>query len=212
MKRRGSLLEGCRAGRVKGRSRGRTGFTLMEVMVSVSLTFLILSGVYGTTVLVFRMFRKESDRIVKRFDVRLYGDAVAKRLRTAVHVRPLRTDSGFHALFLNVEKKRGTAMVHFVRNGELYRYAERFTWDGEPQIEKGALRFNNRRRISVRMRKSLLRGYRKVTMEIRRKKNLCFLVIRDVADDKESGERWIPAGGDARLNSVEPVLFQDTVD
>jgi len=191
----------------------RRGFTLMEVMVSLSLIFLILSGVYGTTVLVFRMFRKESDRMLKRFNIRLYQDSVARQLRHAEHVQPLRTDSGFHALFLKKIKKRlGQVMVHFVRNKQLYRYVEKFTWDGEPEIEKGELVFKKRRRISVSLRKSLLKGFKKVAMEIRRKRRNCFVVISSVTDDGVAGERWVPIGGDVRLWSVEPVLFQETVD
>lgn len=184
----------------------------MEIMVSTSLIFLILSGVYGTAELVSRLFKKEAEQILNTFPLDPYLDSIGSLLARSDQVRPLRTDSGFIAIFVDLEKRRGRTVVHYVREGALYRHNEEFAWEGDPEVKQGELAFDKYRTLAQNRRKDLLRGYSRVTMEVRRKDTDAFLLVRYTSQEGVRGERWLPLGGDVRLYSMEPFLFQDSAE
>jgi len=202
-----------------GLDRIKEGFTLVEVMVSTALIFLIMSAVYTVSDTTFRIFEKEVKIELNSFNIYSYFFGVDYVLGKADLVMPLRSFPGFYAFRFSKDGKSGFEEIHLVKRKQLYIIKREVRWHKELLMTDGFLKFEHKKILNNQQQKFLLKGIKSVVMKIVAAEKRVFsrgafkmMQIVFMKDDGTKMQKYFWIGGDIGFSTDRDYIYQDNLD
>lgn len=203
----------------KSISKKIAGFTLVEVMVSTALIFLVMSSVYMVSNMTFKIFNKEAKSELNSFHVYTYFYGLDELLGKADLVMPLRSFPGFYAFRFSEDGKSGFEEIHLVKNKQLFIIRRDVRWHGDLLMKDGYLDFKQKKNSNNRQRKILLKGVKGVTMTVVAADKVSFsrkaFKMMRVIFTKENGtviKKYFWIGGETGFSTDRDYIYQDDLD
>ncbi len=196
------------------------GFTLVEVMVSTALIFLVMSSVYLVSNMTFKIFNKEVKSELNSFDSFGYFIGVDSVLGKADLVMSLRSFPGFYTFTFAKEGNSGFEEIHLVKKKVLYIIKQDVSWQGELVMDDGYLNFKSKKVHNRQQNKILLKGVKSVTMDmVAAERNMfsrddfkMMKIIFIAADDGSEVKKYFWIGGETGFSTDRDYIYQDDLD